>query len=179
MVHGERIGVGGHVQTRRLLVADRAAQHERGGVLAIGADDVGALVDEIFPWVDAVGVGDDVVEVRLHTCRAYAGEGVSALFERLQQRVPPRMAHLMRTGNFTTPCRASRSPSFTDGSGSIGLPSSSGMLIRPLKRRTSARTSSTGLPFMAWLIMLAELCEMLQPWPPTLTSVMMPSSTSR
>ena len=64
-----------------------------------------------------------------------------------------RTAHLMRTGNFTTPCNASRSPSGAEVSGS---PTSS-MDIMCLKRWMSARASATGLPFTAALIIDAEL----------------------
>ena len=39
-----------------------------------------------------------------------------------------------------------------------------------MNRRTSARTSATDLPLTAWLIIDAELCEIEQPWPPTLMS---------
>src|SRR5204862_4692938 len=57
-----------------------------------------------------------------------------------------RVAHLMRTGNFTTPCRASRSPSFTPSSSSArSSPSASPsrrdswMDISALKARISLR----------------------------------------
>ena len=40
---------------------------------------------------------------------------------------------------------------------------SSSIDIIPLKRRTSARTSSIDLPLTAWLIIDAELCEIEQP----------------
>jgi len=74
-----------------------------------------------------------------------------------------RVAHLMRTGNFTTPWRASRSPSFTSMSSPAGpslSPSPSSRLswidIMPLKARMSARASSTLLPFTAADIIEAD-----------------------
>jgi hypothetical protein len=62
VVHRERLGIGGHVQARRLLVADSAAQQQRLGVLAVRPHDVGPLVDQLVGRVDPVGVWRDVVE---------------------------------------------------------------------------------------------------------------------
>src|SRR5262249_46352956 len=64
------------------------------------------------------------------------------------------VAHLMRTGNFTTPRSASRSPSLMSGSTSIASPSppssaDSWIDIIALNARVRARTSSTVLPFTA------------------------------
>src|SRR5690606_2850418 len=85
------------------------------------------------------------------------------------------VAHLIRTGNFTTPCRASRAPSatsmsFVSSASPFASASSPGIDIRPLKRLTSARTSATVLPFTAWLIIDADDWEIEQPCPFTLTS---------
>src|ERR1700677_4671085 len=74
-----------------------------------------------------------------------------------------KVAHLIRTGNFTTPWRAASSPSLSRSisSGSPDMtsapeaPSSSGprlaswIDIIPLKVEISRRTSSTGLPLTA------------------------------
>ncbi len=77
-----------------------------------------------------------------------------------------RVAHLMRTGNLTTPCSAANSPrastSMTSGSrgstSTVGEPDPSAatdgsvdswMDIMPLKVRISSRTSATALPFTA------------------------------
>ena len=73
VVHRERLGVARHVQPGRLLVAYSAAQQQRVFVLAVGAHHVGALVDQLRVGVDAVGVGDDVVEVFLHTQPSVCG----------------------------------------------------------------------------------------------------------
>jgi hypothetical protein len=85
----------------------------------------------------------------------------------------------MRTGNFTTPCSASRSPSFTSGSGvgvSVPLPSppsrrDSWIVISALNARVSARTSSTVLPFTAADIIEADDWLIEQPCPPILMSL--------
>jgi hypothetical protein len=68
-----------------------------------------------------------------------------------------RVAHLMRTGNFTTPRRASRSPSFTSGASGSAAPSSpaapsrelSWIDIMALKAFDRSRTSSIERPFTA------------------------------
>ena len=70
------------------------------------------------------------------------------------------VAHLMRTGNFTTPRRASRSPSFTSGASSsaspvassVPLPSSSDdswIDIIALNALIRSRASATDRPFTA------------------------------
>lgn len=76
-----------------------------------------------------------------------------------------RVAHLMRTGNFTTPRSASRSPSFVPGSASgsstsSGSPSESSSAswidIIALNALTSSRASDTDLPFTAADIIEAD-----------------------
>src|SRR5581483_10332096 len=99
------------------------------------------------------------------------------------------VAHLMRTGNFTTPCSASRSPSFTFGSGATASPSPSApsvgrssdcswIDIIALKARVRARASSTVLPFTAADIIDADDWLIEQPCPLMRTSATRsPSST--
>ena len=74
VVHGQRLGVAGDVQAGWLLVSHSAAQPQRAGIFAVGAHNVGALVDEIVGGVDAYWMGNDVVEELMHTsvdCTAY------------------------------------------------------------------------------------------------------------
>ena len=87
------------------------------------------------------------------------------------------VAHLMRTGNFTTPRSASRSPSVAPGSAASPdrqrRPSSSAASSSPswidiiaLNDRERSRTSATVLPLTAADIIEAEDWEIEQPWPP-------------
>ena len=95
-----------------------------------------------------------------------------------------RVAHLMRTGNFTTPRSASRSPSFTSGStassSSASSPSSedSWIDIIALNARVTARASPTLLPFTAADIIDADDWLIEQPWPVMRMSEMVPPSST-
>ena len=81
-----------------------------------------------------------------------------------------RVAHLMRTGNLTTPRSASRSPSLTSGSRvlELGLVAVERGLVdrhHRLEARVTARASSTLLPFTAADIIDADDWLIEQPWP--------------
>src|SRR5664280_510757 len=102
-----------------------------------------------------------------------------------------RVAHLIRTGNLTTPCSAASSPrasmSMASGSGaSSGSPPSpaaagsvaSWIDIIPLKVAISSRASSTVLTLTAAHISDADDWLIEQPVPPILMSATTPSSTS-
>ena len=79
------------------------------------------------------------------------GEASASAWARVFQ---PSTAHLIRTGNFTTPWRASRSPS--EISSSPGCSSTPSIDIIVLNRRSNPCTSATGLPITAWLIIDAD-----------------------
>ena len=115
---------------------------------------------------------------------AQASAGASASSRPWARVFHDRVAHLMRTGNFTTPRSASRSPSFTSAStrlvGVVGRPSpSSAALVdrhHRLERPGRGRaTSSTVLPLTAADIIDADDWLIEQPWPSMRMSATLPS----
>src|SRR3954451_5388910 len=97
---------------RVALVAEKRDHHPDWSnswnkvVIDITNHDAGGLTERCFALVAAVDAA------------AGAAPGAEAVASSIAWRrvFQERVAHLIRTGNFTTPRRASRSPSFTSGS---------------------------------------------------------------
>src|SRR3954454_10373477 len=143
----QRLGVIDDVQARRLLIANGAAQDDAFVAVAIGPNDVGPFVDQVSVGIDTIGVWRDRIERRRHTAVASANASVNVFHA--------SVAHLIRTGNFTTPCKASRAPSLISASDGWSPSPSSSIDIIPLNLRTRARTSAIEWPLTAWLIIEA------------------------
>ena len=154
------------------------------------------LLEGVGDLVDELGVGlvadQRVAEVADGPAGACPGLGDVGRFhrgrsdrrrlvERLEQGVPRQRRALDADGELDDALQRLEVAERHVGGGlvAVAVAVASSIDIIPLNRLTSARTSSTEWPLIAWLIIDAELCEIEQPWPPTFTSVTVSPSTWR
>src|SRR5262249_35457488 len=137
------LGVGVEIASARRLIRE-AGREPVEGRRDLGEQTVRSLVaDEGVPEITDPAAGGRAQQILVH--RGGQAAGLSSASSNVFQA---SVAHLIRTGNFTTPCNASRSPSATSAEPSPSPSPASSIDIIPLNRRTSARTSGTERPLI-------------------------------